>query len=345
MHILVLGGTRFLGPAFVESALVEGHSITLFNRGQSNPNLFPEVETLIGDREEDLGALEGRRWDAVVDTSGYLPRIVRRSVEALHDSVGLYLFVSTISVYEDVSRPGVNEDDGVGQLEDETEEEINGETYGPLKALCERIVGERMPERALIIRPGLIVGPHDPTDRFTYWPYRVSYGGRVLAPGHPDRHIQFIDVSDLSDWMLQMVVSKKSGTFNAVGPHPDAPISMGNFLEACKRIGNPDAELVWVGEDFLLEHQVAPWTELPLWLPEGDPQYRGFFNISSQKAIEAGLTFRSVTDTVRDTLAWVSTRSPGHHWKAGLHPDREAELLHAWDQRVKAFQDQTPENV
>lgn len=340
MRILVLGGTRFLGPAFVESAITEGHTITLFNRGQTDPDLFPDIETLTGDREEDLRVLEDRRWDAVVDTSGYLPRIVRRSVEFLRDAVDLYLFVSTVSVYDDFSRPGMDESGRVGRLADEDEEEVTGDTYGPLKALCERIVRDRMPERSLIIRPGLIVGPHDPTDRFTYWPYRIAQGGRVLAPGNPDRPIQFIDVRDLADWMLRMVVSRATGTFNAVGPHPDSPVTMGDYLKTCKALGNPDAELVWVEEDFLLEHEVAPWTELPLWLPESDPQYSGFSSISSKKAIDAGLKFRRPADTLRDTLSWVSSRPADYHWKAGLHPDREVELLRAWDRRAVEGEEQ-----
>ncbi len=234
MKLLVLGGTVFLGRHIVAEALAHGHEVTLFNRGQHNPDLFPEVEKLRGNRNGNLETLRGRRWDAVIDTCGYIPRLVRASAELLAQSVEHYTFISSISVYADFSAPGLNENAPVGKLQDEAIEEITGETYGPLKALCEQAMENAMPGRALIIRPGLIVGPHDPTDRFTYWPYRVAQGGEVLAPGHPDRPVQIIDVRDLAKWIMRMVEAGKTGTYNATGP--DYTLTIGHLLETCRSV-------------------------------------------------------------------------------------------------------------
>lgn len=215
MKILVLGGTRFLGRHIVEAALAGGHDITLFNRGQNNPDLFPEVEKLRGNRDGDLSALQGRQWDAVIDTCGFVPRIVQASAALLADSVRHYTFISSISVYADFSKPAMNENAPVGTMQDESIEEITAETYGPLKALCERTAEKAMPGRVLHIRPGYIVGPFDPTDRFTYWPRRVATGGEMLAPGRPDSQIQFVDVRDLANWIIRMVETNRTGVFNA----------------------------------------------------------------------------------------------------------------------------------
>jgi nucleoside-diphosphate-sugar epimerase len=205
MRLLILGGTAFLGRALVDDALGRGHELTLFNRGKTNPELYPEVERLQGDRDGDLTVLQGKTWDAVIDTSGYVPRVVGQSAELLADAVGHYTFISSISAYADFSQPGADENAAVGKLEDESVEEIDGDTYGPLKVLCEEVVEKRLPGRTLIIRPGLIIGPHDPTDRFTYWPCRVERGGEVLAPGKPEKSVQFIDARDLAAWNLDMV--------------------------------------------------------------------------------------------------------------------------------------------
>jgi 2'-hydroxyisoflavone reductase len=218
MEILVIGGTVFLGRALVEAALEKDHRVTLFNRGKSNPECFPEVEKLLGDREIDLSILEGRSWDVVVDTCGYVPRVVRKSAELLADAVEHYTFISTVSVYADLSTPHNDEHAAVGKIEDETIEKVTGETYGPLKALCEQAVMKAMPDRVLVVRPGLIVGPHDPSDRFTYWVQRVSRGGEVLAPKPASMPVEFIDVRDLAEWILRMVEIRETGIYNAVGP-------------------------------------------------------------------------------------------------------------------------------
>ena len=217
MRILIIGGTRFLGRHLVEAALDRRHEVTLFNRGKSNPDLFPQLETILGDREHDVNNLQGRIWDAVIDVAGYLPRILRLSAEVLEPNVRRYVFISTISVYENFSKAGIDESYPVGKLADETVEEITGETYGPLKALCEQVVHDIYGERALIVRPGLIVGPHDPTDRFTYWPVRVARGGDVLAPQSPDVATQIIDVRDLAEFIIKLTEENALGVYNATG--------------------------------------------------------------------------------------------------------------------------------
>ncbi len=331
MRILILGGTVFLGRALVEAALERGHTLTLFNRGQSNPNLFPNVESLRGDRASDLSALQGRRWDAVIDTCGFVPRIVCQSAELLAHAVEHYTFISTLSVYADPSKVGLDESAPVGKLADETTEQVTGETYGPLKALCEQVIEQTLPGRALIIRPGLIVGPHDPTDRFTYWPHRVARGGEVLAPGRPDRPIQFIDVRDLAGWTLRMVEAGKTGVYNADGKA--GAVTMEQLLETCRSVSGSDATFTWVSEEFLAAHQVGEWMEMPLWIPESDPANAGFFAFDCRKAIAAGLGLRPLSETVRAALEWDATRRSDHEWRAGLTRQREAELLQAWKER------------
>jgi 2'-hydroxyisoflavone reductase len=326
MNLLIIGGTRFVGRHLVESALVHGHMLTLFNRGQSNPDLFPQVEQLRGDRETDLGLLKDRSWDAVIDTCGYLPRIVRYSAEALVGHTDRYVFISTVSVYAEDNPRGMDENSPLATLKDESVEEITGETYGGLKVLCEKAVEQVYPDRALIIRPGLIVGPYDPTDRFTYWPWRIARGGEVLAPGNPDQPQQIIDARDLAQWIVQLVEAKRTGIFNAVGP--DYALTTRRMLEACVAVCNPQARLTWVVESFLLEHKVEPWSEMPVWVLEKDC---ALDTCSNARAIAAGLKFRSIEETSRDTLAWARTRPVDHAWRAGMIAEREAELLRAWN--------------
>ena len=323
MKILIIGGTVFLGRHLVDAALAGGHELTLFNRGQHNPDLYPEIEKRRGDRTSDLSALEGRTWDAVIDTCGYVPRVVRMSVDLLADAVQHYTFVSTLSVFPDLSTPGLDESAPVRTLEDETTEEITGETYGPLKALCEKVVLEAMPDRSLIIRPGLIVGPFDPSDRFTYWPYRVARGGEVMAPGSPDRTIQFIDARDLAEWTIRMVERRATGLYNADGP--DHPLTMETLLQSCKDVSGSDAHFTWVDDAVLLESGATPWMEIPLWVPE--EERAGFFAFDCSKAIREGLTFRQLQETVGDTLEWASTRPADYQWRAGLDPEKEASIL------------------
>jgi 2'-hydroxyisoflavone reductase len=328
MNILILGGTVFLGRAIVEDAVKRGHRVTLFNRGRTAPALFPDVETIIGDRTEDLSALAGRRWDAAIDTCGYVPRVVAMSARALANAVEHYTFISSISVYADFSIRGMDESAAVGTLEDETIEEVTGDTYGRLKALCEVAAERAIPGRVLVVRPGLIVGPHDPTNRFTYWPHRVGRGGQVLSPGDPNSRIQLIDVRDLAAWIVTMVEQKQTGTYHTTGPRDR--LLMGEFLHACRAISGSDATLSGVDEDFLIAQGVGPWSDLPMWLPN-KPEYAGFQTVDCRKAIDTGLTFRPLAHTVADTLAWATTRPEDHDWEAGLTPDREAAILAAWE--------------
>ncbi len=338
MKLLILGGTVFLGRYLVESALARGHEVTLFNRGQHSPQLYPAVEKLRGDRDGALDALRGRRWDAVVDTSGYVPRVVRASAELLADAVEHYTFISSISVYPHFRSVGLDESAPVGTLDDPAVEEITGETYGPLKALCEQAVERALTGRALVIRPGLIVGPHDYSDRFTYWVRRVAQGGELLAPAHPNWHTQIIDVRDLAEWTLHMVERQQVGVYNATGP--DYDLTIGQLLDTCRTVSGSDARFTWVSEEFLADKEVTPWVELPLWIPQSDPDMLGFSDVSCAKAIAAGLAFRDLAATMRDTLAWDSTQAdtaepPARalQLRAGLAPDREAELLRAWHNR------------
>jgi 2'-hydroxyisoflavone reductase len=327
MKILIIGGTKFLGRHLVDAALTAGHEVTLFNRGKTNPTLFPDIETIIGDREHDIEKLSGREWDAVIDVAGYIPRIVRLSAQGLESSVKRYVFISSISVYPDFKKVGINESDPVGKLEDESVEEITGETYGPLKALCEKTVQDIFcGERALIIRPGLIVGPHDPTDRFTYWPVRVARGGDMITPDKPNTPIQIIDVRDLSAFIIKLIEENASGIYNATGP--DYELSLGEMLDACKRVSRSVAAFHWASADFLKEHEVAPWSDMPVWIPDTEED-AGFSRTDVSKAIRAGLKFRPLEDTVRDTIAWAKTRPADHEWRAGLTSDKEAQVLAA----------------
>jgi 2'-hydroxyisoflavone reductase len=322
VKLLLLGGPRFLGRAIADTALDRGHELTFFNRGTTNPHLYPDAEHLVGDRAGDLSVLEGRDWEAVVDTSGYLPRDVHASAEALAGS-GFYCFVSSVSVYADFSRP-VDEESPVAQLGDRPDDEITEETYGPLKALCEDAVRDAFGERTSVVRPGLIVGPHDPTGRFTYWPHRIARGGEVLAPAPPDAPTQLVDVRDLADWILSLCERRVGGVFNAT--HPG--VSWRELLEACSAVTGADATITWVDHGFLVEQEVGQWMELPLWIDGSDPEAAYFDRVDVGRALGAGLTFRPLAETVRGALEDAETTDA-----AGLAPEREAELLEAWHGR------------
>ncbi len=328
MKLLVLGGTVFLGRAIVEAALAAGHTVTLFNRGQHNPELFPDLEKLRGDREHDLSALAGRRWDAVIDPSGFLPGVVRASAEVLAGAAEHYTLISSISVFSDFSQVGMDENGPLATLEPGEEATFAMERYGALKAACEQALRAAWPGGCLIVRPGLIVGPHDASDRFTYWPRRVAAGGEVLAPGRPGRPVQLIDVRDLAGWIVRMVAAGGTGTYNATGPA--APLPMEQLLAATREATGGDARFTWVPDAFLEAQGVGAWMELPLWVPETDPTMAGFSQVDCGRARAAGLTFRPLADTVRDTLAWDRTRDPAGPRRAGLDPAREQEVLAAW---------------
>jgi 2'-hydroxyisoflavone reductase len=324
MRLLILGGTAFLGPELVEAARARGHAITLFNRGKTNPGLFPELEKLHGDRDGQLDALRGRTWDAVIDTSGYVPRVVRQSAELLAPAVERYLFISTISVYADGLKAPITEGSALATAPDPRTEDVRAH-YGALKALSEQAVEAAMPGRALAIRPGLIVGPNDPSDRFTYWPARMARGGEVLAPGDGLDPVQFVDVRDLAAFTILAAERRLAGTMNATGPA--APLLTRDFLEACRAPG-VEARLTWVEEKFLEDQKVAPWSDLPVWVPRSE----AFTQVSCAPAIAAGLTFRPAAETARDTLAWWRTLPEERRAKprTGLGAAREAEVLAAW---------------
>src|ERR671916_3438299 len=325
MDLLILGGTGFLGRHLVEAALGYVHRPTLFNRGLHEPELFPEVEKIEGNREGDLSGLRGRRWNAVIDTCGYVPRVVGASARLLAGAVDHYTFVSSISVYSEAIAPGADEEAPVRELPDPTVEEVTGETYGGLKALCERAAEVMMPGRVLNVRPGLISGPHDPTDRFTYWPRRIAAGDEVLAPDHKERRVQYIDVRDLAAWIVKMSEKRRTGTYNATGP--DYELHMGRLLEECEAASGAGAEIVWVSEGFLEENRVEPFTELPLWVPR---ESAAMLAVDCSRAIAAGLTFRPLAETIEDVLDRDRARAAGVEPAAGLRPEREQELLRAW---------------
>lgn len=324
MDILIIGGTRFVGRALTEVGLAHGHNMTLFHRGQSNPDIFPDVERILGDRESDLANLGDRQWDVVIDTCGYFPRVVRDAAEYLKDKVKRYVFISTISVYTESSEIGRDEDTELATLEDETTEEITGETYGGLKVLCEQAAEAVMPGRVIQIRPGLIVGPHDPTNRFTYWPIRVRKGGDVLVPDDGSTPSQFIDVRDLADFTMKCIEDDTIGIFNATGP--DYPLTIQNVLDTSKAVSGSDANFVYTDGDWLQEKEVGAWMEIPLWIPNAEGQ--ALMQLSIQRAVDKGLKFRPLEDTIRDTLAWYDEiNGDEKEWQAGLNPEKEAELL------------------
>lgn len=339
LKILMLGGTGFLGPAEVEYALARGHTVTLFNRGRTNPHLFPDTEKLVGDRATgDLSALEGRRWDAVLDTSANIAAWVRGSADALEDSVGRYLFVSSLSAHTDNGVVGQKEDAPVfdhAAYEDAVARNASmGEAFGPNKAEAERIVHATFGERGLVVRPGLIVGPGDRSDRFTYWPVRIDRGGEVLAPGDGTDLVQIVDVRDLGRFLVHLVEQEASGTYNAVGPR--SPMSLPEMLHGIRAVTASDVSFTWVAADFLREHEVGAWMEMPVWVYPG-PETRGFMAWDCSKAIAAGLEFRPLVDTARDTLTWWKARGPdAPALRTGLAPEKEAAILAAWRERRRS---------
>ncbi|MBI5368697.1 MAG: epimerase [Planctomycetes bacterium] len=326
--LLILGGTVFLGPAVVEAARARGHAVTLFHRGRNAHGLFPDVETLLGDRTQDLAPLAGRHWDAVIDTCGYLPRVVERSARLLAPAVGLYVFVSSLSVYARNDLPGQDETAPLAVLEDPGSEDVAAH-YGALKARCERAVETACAGRAALVRPGLIVGPRDPSDRFTYWPVRARLGGDALAPGDGSDPVQVVDVRDLAAFLLDVVEHRHTGPCNAIGPAQ--PLPMAEFLDACRQGAGADVCWRWVPAAFLEQEGISPWSDLPVWMP-ATPELRGFHTTSVQRAVERGLRFRPLVETVRDTLAWWHTLPEARRTRlrAGLPREREAALLARW---------------
>jgi len=329
MKILILGGTVFLGRTIAEAALAAGHEVTLFNRGKSNPAAFAAIETIIGDRDTDLGKLAGRTWDAAIDPSGYIPRHVGAAAQALKDSVAHYTFISTISVYKNYAQPNMDELGAVGVLDDPTIEAVTGESYGPLKALCEQAAEDAMPGRVLNVRAGLIVGNYDPTDRFTYWPWKVQQGADFVAPESPAYPMQMIDARDIADWVIKMAAACKGGVYNTTG----TPSSLGEIISTAQTLIGGGGSPVYMDAEFLAAQEVQPWVDLPLWIPSSDLDYRHMHAVNVQKAVRDGLTFRPLTDTVAATLKWANGRPAQYVFKAGLSAEKEAAVLAAWDAR------------
>ena len=339
LNILILGGTGFTGPFQVEYALKRGHKVTLFNRGKRpSPEWPAAVEQLHGDRNTgDLAALKGRKWDVCIDNPTSLPFWVRDAGQVLKGNVGHYLFISTISVYADGSRPGINENSPLAQYKGkdamaETQQTLRADIenlYGPLKALSEAEAHKQFGKNVTIVRPGYIVGPRDETDRFTYWPHRVAQGGEILVPGDGNDPIQIIDGRDLGEWMIRLAEAGTTGTFNACGP--DYPLSMDAMLYGCQAVTGGGMTLTHVSPAFLDEQQVG----LPIWVPSKDNPYAGYGAVSNERAIAAGLTFRPLATTVQDLLAWFHSLPAERQAKlgAGITREKEAELLKAWHAR------------
>lgn len=322
LDILVLGGTGFIGPHMVRDALRRGHRVTLFNRGRTNDEIFPDLETIHGDRGGDLAGLERRSWDAVIDNSGYVPRHVENSAKVLSPRVGQYLYISTVAVYADFDR--LNDVDApLATLRDETTEEVTGETYGPLKALCERRAAAGVGEdRLTIVRPTYICGPGDHTDRFTWYPVRTRRGGDMLWPGGPGATMQIVDVRDLACFVVDCLERNVTGTYNAV--NPVGSYTFGDLLEDCRAVTRATVSPVWVDDDFIARHALSG--ALPIYRPDEHAADAGF---SGESAYEAGLRIRPERETVRDLLAWWDTLPAGRHAAArfALSADREAELV------------------
>ena len=323
LRLLILGGTGFIGPHQVRYALSRGHRVTLFNRGRTNPHLFPHVETVIGDRNDDLEALRGHKWDAVIDNSATVPRWVRQSTELLRDAVARYLYVSSTGVFYPYHTTSIGEDGPIDTIDDPTTERVGYETYGALKALSEEVAREAFPEGHLVIRPTYIVGPGDRSDRFTYWPVRIDRGGDVLAPGDPGDATQYIDVRDLTAFMIHLLERSVTGTFNVVGQ--EGPLSIAELLYGIRAVTTSVVRFTWVTTEFLVEQGIQ---ELTFWEP---PQGKtlGMMRIDGGKAFRHGLWVRPLAETARDTLEWF--RSLDHdrqaNLRSGFAPEREAHLL------------------
>src|SRR5947209_7609632 len=337
LRILILGGTGFTGPYQVRYALSRGHKVTTFNRGKTHPGELPnEVEQLIGDRNGQVDALKNRQWDVAIDNPTTLPAWVRDAAQILKGNVGRYVFISTISVYGE-PKTGPDEAAPTEKYEGadpykETLEAMKAsgyKTYGPLKALSESEAEKWFPGKTLIIRPGLIVGPRDETDRFTYWPVRIDRGGEVLAPGDPNDPVQFIDARDLAEWTIRMAENRETGIYNATGPANT--LGIGEMLSGIKEANKSNCTFTWATADFLEKQNVSPWSDMPVWLPPKGEE-AGAGRISIKRALAKGLTFRPLPDTARDTLAWFKKQAPERQakLKAGLTPEREAEVLKAW---------------
>jgi 2'-hydroxyisoflavone reductase len=327
MRILVIGGGIFVGRAVADAAVLRGHEVTLFNRGKSAAEVPPGMEWIKGDRNEDLGALGQGLWDAVIDTCAYFPRHVESMLKALHGRTGTYLLVSSVSVYADLATPGIDEAYPMSAPTDPAALTVTPENYGPLKAMCERSAVERGPASTLLIRPGIIVGPRDPTGRFAYWMRRVARGTEMLAPGRPDSPLQVIDVRDLGPWMVAMLESGAAGPYNAVGP--EAPLTWREMLCGAAGALGTSPTFTWADDAFIDKHSPSG-ALLPLYVAQSATKFQSMYRVSGKAAMGRGLKLRPLASTIADTARWLAEASPGSTKEAGVSIDREVELLREW---------------
>ncbi len=327
MNILLIGGPKFVGHAVTESLLAQNHSVTFFNRGKTNPELFNgNVEKILGNRDGEISNIGNKKFDAVIDTCGYVPRIVKQSVDFLKDKATYYVFISSISVYEESAVHQRDEQAKVIELEDKETEDIMGkpQNYGGLKVLCERTVQEGFGDNAIIVRPGLIVGPRDPTNRFSYWPVRIRKGGKTLVPDSDPFFVQVIDVRDLAEFIVNLLEHKKTGVYNATGP--EKPYEFKELVRDMKKITSSNTEFVWAADSWLKNEKVGEWMEMTLWEPS--PENQALMDVSIEKAVKDGLRFRSLKQTVTDTLEWYDEiEGDTKQWPAGLDSEKERKLL------------------
>ena len=329
MNILILGGTIFLGKHIVTEALKRGHKVTLFNRGKHNPELFPEVEKIHGDRLTDLGNLGDRIFDSVIDTCGYFPRALKISTNFFKDKVPHYTFISSISVYKNLTEAGITEESEVGTIEDESNEEYMSEAYGPLKYLCEKVVEKNYGDAGLNIRSGLIVGCDDLSDRFSYWPARTKLGGRMAVPDDFDMQVQYIDVKDLASFTLDMVEKKADGVYNVTGP--ESKMTFGELISKCIEVTRVTPEFIKMDEDFLMKNEIAPYRDFPLWVPK---DWSGTNSVSISKALNDGLKTSPVENTISDVIDYLAQREE-KKLRSGLSPERELELIELFEETKK----------
>ena len=328
MNLLIIGGGVFLGQALLSTALENGHTVTVFNRGMSRQWWPPGVKWIVGDRTEDLHLLMNRSWDAVIDTCGYRPQDVEASCAALFDSCDRYVFISSVSAYASFAKLPIRESDPLASIRGIDTQAVTGSNYGPMKAECERTVARAFGARSILVRPGLIVGPDDPTGRFSYWSWRVAAGGRMLAPGQPQRPIQFIDARDLAAWILRLVTQRASGAFNGTGPNEGA--TMGELIDTCRWICGEEVEVEWVDERFLEREGVQSWLELPLWIPSHDPATRGFHYVDTTRAQASGLRTRPMAVTLHDILEAGIPGETDKRRSGKMTRQRERDLLAVW---------------
>ena len=336
LSILILGGTAFTGPHQIKYAIDRGHKVSIFTRGKTKPTLnkdyFKKVEHLIGDRDNDLNAIKGKKWDAVIDNSATYPRWVKQSTDILKDNASTYLFTSSLSVHADFSVKGITENHPIATIDDPTIEDMSA--YGPLKALSEKVALKAFKDRAIIVRPHLIVGPGDRTDRWTYWPVRINRGGEVLAPGNPSQPAQYIDARDLSEFDIHLIENNLYGTYTAVGPLGN--LTMSEMLYGIKAVVSNKVSFEWVDQNFILDNKIKPWTEMTAWMPSGG-EFDGFCSFENSNAVKAGIKYRPLAVTARDTLQWWQTlpaertREP----KAGLSITKEKKVLKKWKSKIK----------